>query len=97
MKMLRGCQKKVYFMKNTGSAYFEEAYFILKNTSADHIEAGKNRDLAEEAERIIKEASSYFKGHAKRHSIIGRAAMFALGAASSSAMIGIIVLIISAV
>ncbi len=83
-------------MKNTGSSYFEEAYFILKNTS-DPITTEKNRDLAEEAERIIRETSSYFKGRAKRHSIIGRVAMFALGAASSSAMIGIIVLIISAV
>ena len=29
-KMIKGCQKKIIFIKDTGSDFFEEAYFILK-------------------------------------------------------------------
>ena len=28
--MLKGCQKKIIFLKNTGSDIFEEAYFVIK-------------------------------------------------------------------
>ena len=31
--MLKGCQKKIIQIKDTGSKYFEEAYFIIKNES----------------------------------------------------------------
>ena len=29
--MIKGCQKRIIHLKNTGSPYFEEAYFILKD------------------------------------------------------------------
>ena len=28
--MLKGCQKKIVFLKDTGSDVFEEAYFVIK-------------------------------------------------------------------
>ncbi len=28
--MLKGCQKKIIFLKDTGSDFFEEAYFVIK-------------------------------------------------------------------
>ena len=28
--MLKGCQKKIVFLKDTGSDFFEEAYFVIK-------------------------------------------------------------------
>lgn len=28
--MLKGCQKKIIFLKDTGSDLFEEAYFVIK-------------------------------------------------------------------
>ena len=31
VKMVRGCQKKIIYLKNSGSDLFEEAYFIIKN------------------------------------------------------------------
>ena len=94
MKLLRGCEKRIYYMKNTGSTLFEEAYFILKNgcdTSA------KKCSLAEEADRIISESSAIFSKRRKRRSLFGRMAMFSLGAATSSAVIGLIALIAASV
>ena len=78
-------------MKNTGSALFEEAYFILKNNT-DNI--GKIHNLAEEADRIINESSAVFTKKRKRRSRLCRVAFFSLGAAFASAVIGIVSLII---
>ena len=50
---MRGCQKRVIYLKNTGSEYFDEAYFVLKNSTNS-----KNRsdtDVIREANRIIEE------------------------------------------
>ncbi len=94
MKMLRGCQKKVYFMKNVGGAYFEEAYLILKKDFTETNGMLLNHDLATEADRIIREASNCFSRNKKKGLFFNRAIAFALGAASSSAIIGTIALII---
>ena len=51
--MLRGCQKKIIVMKNTGSPMFDEAYFILsENALRAH---ASERDMINEANRIIRE------------------------------------------
>lgn len=50
---MKGYQKRVIYMKNTGSELFEEAYFVLK------CEKGEKRidtpRMIDEANRIIKE------------------------------------------
>ena len=50
---MRGYQKKVIFVKNTGSRHFEEAYFVMRpDCEAD---AESSETMIEEANRIIKE------------------------------------------
>lgn len=50
-KTMRGCEKRVIYMKNTGSDCFEEAYFVVKDK-----ECVKDRDeILKEANRIIRE------------------------------------------
>jgi len=51
--MVRGCQKKIILLKNTGSPIFEEAYFILSDM-ADNLMLGES-DMIKEAKRIIDE------------------------------------------
>lgn len=92
-KMLRGCQKRIYYMKNPGSRYFEEAYLVLKKDIPESRTNTVSPDLASEADRIVRDACDYFSPTPK-HNYIGRAAAFALGAASSSALIGTVALII---
>jgi hypothetical protein len=46
--MLRGCQKKVVFLKNTGSQVFEEAYFVIK----PEFEAISEYEIISEATKI---------------------------------------------
>ena len=50
---MRGYQKKVICMKNTGSSLFEEAYFIVKSDSGSS--AAGSAEMVNEANRIIKE------------------------------------------
>ena len=51
---MRGYQKKVIFLKDTGSHLFDEAYFVVSRRGEEaHIEQS---DMVYEANRIIKES-----------------------------------------
>ena len=51
---MRGYQKRVVYLKNPGSAIFEEAYFVIK----DDLSYGESeKSIIDEANRIIKENS----------------------------------------
>lgn len=71
---MRGCQKKIVFLKNTGSHIFDEAYFILKSDGQEQ-KNDKNvtRDMVCEANRIIEENFGLVK---KRR--IPRACLYAI-------------------
>lgn len=50
---MRGCQKRVIYLKNTGSDVFDEAYFVLKSDTG--IGRKTEGDIIREANRIIDE------------------------------------------
>lgn len=50
--MLSGYQRKMYYIRNTGSRMFTEAYFVLRAGAESGI---AEADLAAEADRIIRE------------------------------------------
>ena len=51
---MRGYQKRVVYLKNPGSAIFEEAYFVIKEGQ----ESKENeKSIIDEANRIIRENS----------------------------------------
>ena len=50
--MVRGCQRKVIFVKNTGSEMFDEALFFV---SRDTVKERSDEDMIKEANRIISE------------------------------------------
>ena len=49
---MRGYQRKVIFLKNTGSPYFDEAYFLVSRKGDG--ESIEQSDMVLEANRIIK-------------------------------------------
>ncbi len=96
---MRGCRKQMYYMKNPGGRYFEEVYFVLKPGASDRPALLTDPDLAGEAERIVRDAVDSLPcrrrpNGAERHSPVSRGVAFALGAASSSAVIGTVALIL---
>ncbi len=53
--MIKGCQKKIIYLKNTDSCMFDEAYFILGAESTHSCVS--ERDMVAEAKRIIEGAA----------------------------------------
>lgn len=54
--MVRGCQKKIVYLKNTGSEVFCEAYFVVRD---DALSVMDECDMVKEANRILDESTSY--------------------------------------
>ena len=50
--MVRGCQKKIIYLKNTGSDVFDEAYFIINDKA---LSSEDDVDMVKEANRILDE------------------------------------------
>ena len=96
--MLRGCQKKIVFLKNTGSKIFDEAYFVISDNVWD--DKICDTDMITEANRIIDECIG-LQDCSSRGGIISRALRsvkrfvlpFFLGALFS-AVLGILFVII---
>ena len=60
---MRGYQRKVIFLKDTGSHLFDEAYFVVSRKGED---AGIGKgDMILEANRIIKESLTYREKRAR--------------------------------
>ncbi len=56
---MRGYQKRVIYMKNTGSEFFEEAYFVVNEESTA---LRPENEIVTEANRIIRENFNTGKG-----------------------------------
>ena len=65
--MVKGCRKSIVYVKNTGSEYFKEAYFILNEGD---LALPEERDLVREAARIIEE--KYSQEDEKRKGILNK-------------------------
>ena len=78
---MRGYQKKVIFLKDTGSHLFDEAYFVVsRQGEAAHIEQS---DMVFEANRIIKESLEGKETRVRREGkklVLGFVIPFFLGA-----------------
>lgn len=92
--MIRGCQKRIYYIKDTRSALFSEAYFILKT---DRTAPPGENELASEAQRIVADfdRSRRFPCRTHENPIGQKLGAFVVGAASSSAVIGGIALLLA--
>ncbi len=92
--MLRGCQKRIVFLKNTGSKIFDEAYFVI----SDKESAYAPPDLIAEANRIIEEnvlsEEKAERGSRVKKIFKNRIVVFSLGALFSGISAMIIVLLI---
>ena len=85
--MLKGCNKRVVYMKNTDSDMFEEAYFIVR---AKHTPHSSERDMVAEAERIIRESATEKKRGRRRARTLFSYLMGILSATVFYTVLGII-------
>ena len=73
--MVKGYQKRVVFMKNTGSEFFDEAYFVVCDAYMDKNE----EDMISEANRIIDEAECGFHNRRGKGRMLYAALSFVAG------------------
>lgn len=67
--MVKGCQKKTVHIKNTGSRYYEEAYFVLRRGAES---GATDEDMIKEALKIAEESvltPRKKKGAAKKYAV----------------------------
>ena len=90
---MRGCQKKVIFLKDTGSHLFDEAYFIVSQACEDAC-IGEG-DMVFEANRIIEESLNEGAVEKRRHSgALSFLLPFFLGALMSAAIFAVVSILI---
>ena len=89
--MIKGCQKRIIHITNTGSPFFEEAYFVLKR-GGDTNETVRDDDMVKEAMRIAGETAKGASPAARRRRR-RRGSMLLLGASLCSLLFGIAMLI----
>ena len=95
--MTRGCERRIYYVRNADSPCFEEAYLVLRRSREGKPGPVRlsSRTMAEEAERIIRESAGRYMREKKRAPIhrLSPPLAFALGAGASSIVIGAAALI----
>ena len=86
--MIKGCSRRVIYMKNTDSEIFDEAYFVLRRR--EEREEGRECDMVREAERIIRESMTEKKQKGRQRSFYS----FAMGLVCASIFYTLLGLII---
>ena len=77
--MIKGCQKRMIFIKNTGCDLFDEAYFVLKNDIPTSQE--NENDIIRTATAIINEHEyPLYKRKNRKKAHISPTLMFTFGA-----------------
>lgn len=85
---MRGSEKRVIFVRDTGSRIFEEAYFIVRRGIGENGITPNADEMVREAQRIVRESGSCYPSAARRRRIRGGILSFLAGAASAGALIG---------
>lgn len=72
-------EKRMLMLKNTGSNFFDEAYFVLRDTAMKH--KVSETQLIKEANRIVNESyiSGYFNPGAKKQKKTGEQVKYLIG------------------
>lgn len=78
--MIRGCEKRIYYVKNTESELFDEAYLILRRGVGGS--CATPRELEREAMRIVRGGDG--AGRSASGRAHGRLRAFIFGAALSA-------------
>ncbi len=89
--MIKGCKKNIIHITNTGSPYFEEAYFIVRRGGDIDI---SEDDIVKEASKIADLTSSSYKSKNNKRNKF-RFSYFLYGASACSIIFGIATLVMN--
>ena len=85
---VRGSEKKIIYVKDTGSKIFEEAYFVIRRgVDAENPRPTEN-DMVEEATRILSQNGADYPASHRRRRRIARWISFLAGALTAASFLG---------
>ncbi len=88
--MIRGCQRRIYYVKNPGGDVFDEAYFVIRKDYAGRgTTLTGDAEIADEAKRIVEQAAEGGAKKKKREKLTA----FLAGAAAALAVFAAFLLI----
>jgi len=85
---MRGSEKRIIYIKDTGSKLFAEAYFILRRGAAEEAEGPAPDDMVREAERLLTEGSGRYPAAVRRARRRRMLTAFLSGAAAAMSFLG---------
>lgn len=84
---MRGSEKRIIYVRETGSRLFEEAYFVLKRGVAEGTDADGD-EMVREAVRILEAEKGGYPATARRARGRRVLTVFFAGAATAAAFLG---------
>ncbi len=84
---MRASEKRIIYVKDTGSKLFEEAYFVLRRGVLDGT-APSEDDIVREASRIVQEGSFPYPASARKARRSRSWMLFLSGGAAAAAIFG---------
>ena len=88
--MVKGCQKKTIHIKDTGSRFYEEAYFVLRPGITDL--SAPQGDMISEAVRIADESMDSTRAAGRRRSAARSVLTFVAGMIAGAAALAAVML-----
>ena len=87
--MIRGCQKRIIYLRSTDSGIFDEAYFVIKHEY--DFEGQNEADMVSEAKRILDGASYRERDRSKKKKHLVYFSLGALAATGFFALLGLVI------
>ena len=92
---MRGSEKKIIYVKDTGSKLFEEAYFVLRRGVTEGDSPLSEEDMVREASRIVEEGNVCYPASARKARRSRAMTLFFSGAGTAIALLGTLAWVIA--
>lgn len=85
---MRGSEKKIIYVKDTGSKIFEEAYFVIRRGMDEEDGRPSENDMVREATRIVAQSGTEYPATRRRRRMRAKILSFLAGVAAASSVFG---------
>lgn len=85
---MRGSEKKIIYVKDTGSNIFEEAYFVIRRGVDGEDDRPSESDMVREASRIVAQNGADYPAARRRRRLRAKILSFLAGAAAATSLFG---------
>ena len=85
---VRGSEKKIIYVKDTGSRIFEEAYFVIRRGMDEEDSRPSENDMVREATRLVTQSGADYPATRRRRRLRTKILFFLAGAAAATSIFG---------